>query len=101
MDLDPSLAFTAVIEMRPGLGDASELVKELAEAMSAANPPDRWAFARSWLDEHEPLVICGDCGDGLSGPSGSRVHANDGSPQCTSRRGAALRKPPGYFATEG
>ena len=55
MNLDPTLAFSAVIEMRPGIGNSSEVRERLAEAMSAANPPDRWEFARRWLDEHAPL----------------------------------------------
>jgi hypothetical protein len=56
MNLDPSLAFTAIIEMRPGLrGDQGELIARLAAAMTAANPPDRWAFARAWLDREVPV----------------------------------------------
>lgn len=53
MDLDPSLAFTAILEMRPGNTDPT-LSRRLAAAMSAANPPDRWAFARAWLNTHAP-----------------------------------------------
>jgi hypothetical protein len=52
MDLDPSLAYTAIIEMRPGLGmvKVHDLTARLAAAMTAANPRDRWAFARQWLN---------------------------------------------------
>lgn len=53
MDLDPSLAFTAVLEMRPGNTDPT-LTRRLAAAMTLANPPDRWAFAREWLDANAP-----------------------------------------------
>jgi hypothetical protein len=58
MDLDPSLAFTAMLEMRPGMpeAEARPIRAELAAAMSAANPPDRWAFAREWLDKHSPAA---------------------------------------------
>lgn len=54
--MDRTLAFTAILEMRPGLTDdeARPIITGLAAAMTAANPPDRWAFARAWLDEHYP-----------------------------------------------
>lgn len=55
MNLDPTLAFTAVIELRPGRTDSRELTAALTEAMTKASPPDRWAFARAWLDEHAPV----------------------------------------------
>lgn len=57
MNIDRTLAFTAVIEMRPGLpaDEAEVLTTGLAEAMHAANPADRWAFAKSWLDAADPL----------------------------------------------
>ena len=70
VNLDPSLAFTAVLEMRPGLNDP-EACRLLAEAMTAANPPDRWAFARGWLDEHRPVPAVQGCDlDGYPGRTG-------------------------------
>jgi hypothetical protein len=58
MDWDPSLAFTAVMEMRPGLHPtrASMLTAALGSAMTEADPPDRWAFAREYLDRECPQV---------------------------------------------
>jgi hypothetical protein len=57
INLDPTLAFTAILELRPGLPGprAAELRVALGDAMTAANPRDRWSFARDWLDEHEPI----------------------------------------------
>lgn len=56
INLDPSLAFTAIIELRPGLEDPrGEIRSALAAAMTAANPANRWEFARAWLDYHHPL----------------------------------------------
>jgi hypothetical protein len=51
MNLDPSLAFTAVLELRPNLADrkAREYTAKLADAMTEGNPPDRWTFAKVWL----------------------------------------------------
>jgi hypothetical protein len=56
-DLDRTLAFTAVIELRPGLTAdvGAGLTKRLAEAMSAEDPKDRWTWARDWLDRHAPI----------------------------------------------
>ena len=53
MNLDPTLAFTAVIELRPANTDPT-LKTRLAEAMTAANPANRWKFARAWLDGNAP-----------------------------------------------
>jgi hypothetical protein len=47
MDLDPSLAFTALLEMWPAAPAGTSA--KLAAAMTAANPKDRWAFARDWI----------------------------------------------------
>jgi len=51
MNLDPTLAYTAVLEAAPGLDmrEARPLIDQLAALMTAANPADRWAFARAWL----------------------------------------------------
>ena len=50
MDLDPSLAYTALLEMWPEPTWPEHLTAELAKAMAEANPPDRWAFARDWIE---------------------------------------------------
>lgn len=52
--LDPSLAFTALLEMWPDYAldtpdGGSSIVAALAGDMSAANPPDRFAFAKAWI----------------------------------------------------
>ena len=47
MDLDPSLAFTALLELWPGAPEGTSA--ELARAMTAANPADRFEFARQWV----------------------------------------------------
>jgi hypothetical protein len=54
MDLDRTLAFTAVLDLHPRGrsmtdAEAQPIRAALAEAMSEANPLDRWAFARIWL----------------------------------------------------
>jgi hypothetical protein len=54
MNLDPSLAFTALLEMWPDwdkmtADESHALTGELATDMSKANPPDRFAFARGWI----------------------------------------------------
>jgi len=53
MNLDPSLAHTAIIELYPSMteAEAAPLRRDLAQAMTEANPGDRWAFAKSWLAE--------------------------------------------------
>lgn len=48
MNLDPSIAYTALLELWPEHMDRPE-TSELADAMTAADPPDRWAFARRWI----------------------------------------------------
>ena len=55
--MDQTLAFTAVLELHPGgrtmtETEAAPIRKALAEAMTAANPKDRWAFAKAWLADH-------------------------------------------------
>jgi hypothetical protein len=55
INLDPSLAFTALLEMWPGFGqmsllDTHPLTAALAKAMGESDPPDRWKFARRWID---------------------------------------------------
>jgi hypothetical protein len=50
MDLDPSLAFTALLKMWPDAPEGESAA--LAKAMTAANPKDRWAFARAWVAEN-------------------------------------------------
>lgn len=60
MNLDQSLAFTALIEMWPGYAEGtddggSSLVATLAASMTVANPPDRWAFARQWIETRRGL----------------------------------------------
>jgi hypothetical protein len=52
VNIDRTLAFTAVLEWRPGITDlaARPLIDGLAAAMTAANPRDRWQFAGWWLD---------------------------------------------------
>lgn len=59
MDLDPSLAYTAVIEMCvPMRSDvAAGLYVDLARDMSAANPRDRWEFAARWLLTNAPEML--------------------------------------------
>jgi hypothetical protein len=57
VNLDPSLAFTALLEMWPGFTqmsmlDTHPLTAGLAKAMSESDPPDRWKFARRWIDAH-------------------------------------------------
>jgi hypothetical protein len=59
VNLDPSLAFTALLSMWPGFGqmdgrDGDRLIGSLAAAMTAANPKDRWEFARAWIAERQP-----------------------------------------------
>lgn len=51
MDLDPTLAFTAVLELYPGMTNEQSrpLIDGLAQAMDEHNPPDRFEFARGWL----------------------------------------------------
>jgi hypothetical protein len=49
MDLDPSLAFTALLEWWPDCPDTDQAVNDLAAAMTRDNPRDRWAYARSWI----------------------------------------------------
>jgi hypothetical protein len=54
MKLDPSLAFTALLEMWPGWDETTAdeshaLMNELAADMTKTNPPDRFAFARGWI----------------------------------------------------
>ena len=49
--LDPSLAFTALLEMWPGLTDeeSAPLRRELCDAWDVDNPLDRWVHARAWI----------------------------------------------------
>lgn len=51
MDLDPTLAFTAVLQFYPDMPgeQARPLIDELAHVMEEADPPDRMEFARGWL----------------------------------------------------
>lgn len=54
MNLDPSLAFTALLKIWPGYADGtddggSSVVAALARDMTAASPPDRWQFAAGWI----------------------------------------------------
>jgi len=54
-NLDNSLSYTALMHMWPGFEQldmraAEPLINRLADAMTAANPKDRWEFARAWMD---------------------------------------------------
>jgi hypothetical protein len=56
MDLYPTLAFTALLDLYPGYGaleaaKGQELTAALAAAMAEAKPADAWAFAAVWIDE--------------------------------------------------
>jgi len=65
--IDRTLAFTALIEMWPKRltdDEAMPLRGELQQAMTAANPKDRWAFARQWIAGR--LVAQAD--EGVKGP---------------------------------
>jgi hypothetical protein len=53
-DLDRTLAFTALLELHPTFGqerpeDHQGIISDLAQAMTGANPKDRWEFAREWI----------------------------------------------------
>jgi hypothetical protein len=53
-DLDRTLAFTALLELHPTFGqerpeDHQDVIRDLAQAMTEANPKDRWSFARAWI----------------------------------------------------
>ena len=53
-DLDRTLAFTALLELHPTFGqerpeDHQGIISDLAQAMTEANPKDRWSFARTWI----------------------------------------------------
>lgn len=51
MDLDPSLAFTAILEFYPDMemNRAWALTAELSAAFGEHEPKDRLAFAQGWL----------------------------------------------------
>jgi hypothetical protein len=55
MNLDHTLAFTALLELLPGFAkltaqEAKPLTDGLAAAMTEANPKNRWDFAQAWID---------------------------------------------------
>ena len=55
-DLDPSLAYTALIDMYPGfaampVAQARPLITALCEAWQQDHPRDKWAHARVWIAE--------------------------------------------------
>ena len=55
-DLDRTLAFTALLELHPTFGqerpeDHQGIISDLARDMTAADPKDRWAFARTWITD--------------------------------------------------
>jgi len=55
-ELDRTLAFTALLKLHPTFGqerpeDHQGIIGDLAGAMTAANPKDRWAFAEKWIAE--------------------------------------------------
>lgn len=56
MDLDRTLAFTALLDMDPGfrrmtVDESQPVIRELAVAMTEANPKDRWAFAKAHIGD--------------------------------------------------
>lgn len=55
-DLDRTLAFTALLELHPTFGqerpeDHQDIIRDLARAMTDADPKDRWAFAKAWIGD--------------------------------------------------
>lgn len=57
---DPTLAFSALMELDPAFPSTPEpqagmRVAELAAAMTKASPPDRWKFARQWIADHPSI----------------------------------------------
>jgi hypothetical protein len=75
MELDRSLAFTALLELAPGFREVtdprevSRLTNALATDMTQDGPKDRWAYARQRINDHlnaESKLVCGDCGDELT-----------------------------------
>jgi len=55
--MDQTLAFTAVLELHPGGrtmtdAEAQPIRQALREAMTTAQPKDRWAFAKAWLADY-------------------------------------------------
>jgi len=59
--MDQTLAFTAVLELHPGGrtmtdAEAQPIRQALREAMTAAQPKDRWAFAKAWLGDYLATV---------------------------------------------
>lgn len=54
--MDQTLAFTAVLELHPRGrsmtdAEAKPIRQALREAMTAAQPKDRWAFSRAWIED--------------------------------------------------
>jgi hypothetical protein len=52
--MDRTLAFTALLELHPTFAherpeDHQGIIGDLAQAMTAANPKDRWEFAKMWI----------------------------------------------------
>jgi|SRR5215469_1620515 len=57
MDLNPTLAFTAVLELHPGGrtmtdAEAKPIRQALCAALDEAKPKDAWAFAKAWIEDY-------------------------------------------------
>lgn len=64
LDIDRTLAFTALLDMSPEFrkmttDEAEPVTAALAAAMTEASPKDRWEFARRWIAHRQE---CPDCG---------------------------------------
>jgi hypothetical protein len=67
IDLDRTLAYTALLELDPGfrkmtVDKSSPVIRQLAEAMTAADPKDRWAFAKAHIEARLQAAACENCG---------------------------------------
>lgn len=67
MNLVPSLAFTALLEMHPTYASMSttdpraqrllgDLTADMQSALSQGNP-DLWQFAEQWISDRDPRIL--------------------------------------------
>src|SRR3974390_1153884 len=64
VNLDPSLAFTALLEMWQGFGQlpspiGHRIPAALASDMTTASPANRWEFAQQWVALRRPGSYAG------------------------------------------
>ena len=57
MDLNPTLAFTAVLELHPGGrtmtdAEAKPIRQALCAALDEDKPKDAWAYAKAWIEDY-------------------------------------------------